>query len=140
MGEEVIDAEFLMHAGLTPLTAHEERPWEHYTPPTDPQTGLLTLSAKDEFDAGLRPTSLADRLQRNGIAEMALKTLVELAQDKEQPGKVRLEASKVLVTLAHGTPVQGQRPHDARVLVILDRPAALPALPAPEGPGEAQSA
>lgn len=92
--------------------------WEQYLPPKD-NKGKLTVDMRREFQAGLRPKSLGHRLRQNGVAEMALETLTELAQDIDNP-KVRLEAAKTLLAYAHGEPDQAQKQAPVQLAIVVD--------------------
>lgn len=105
---------------LLPAAVDEELPpWLQYTPPRD-VNGRILVDAIAEARAGLRFPSFGDRLRRNGIAEEALKALVEIMQNPNASFKTRLDASIRILEFAHGTPMGQTRDQQVNVFLNVD--------------------
>jgi hypothetical protein len=104
-----------------PVVALETAPWwEAYLPPQD-ASGHLLIDMEAEFKADLRPTSLSNRLQRNGVSEAVLKAALQLMQSADSE-MVRLNAAKFLAGYAFGSPGAGEEPGRVsnQILVKID--------------------
>ena len=105
--------------------SHEDPPWERYQPTMREQrvverdkegnilsretVWVLALDQRAEYAAGLRPNTLGERLRLNGVAEVALKRIVEMVQNPLTSEKVALDAAKYLLSHAYGNSISIER-------------------------------
>ena len=103
----------------------ETPPWEQYQPATQiirvyyrdkngavigqDDAEVLVLDQRAEFQCGLRPNTLGHRLRLNGVAEVALKRMVDLMQRPDVSDKIAFEASRFLLAHAHGNAIPIER-------------------------------
>lgn len=93
--------------------------WEKYEPPRDSE-GYITIDARAEWNAGLRPSSVGERFTSNGVEELALRVLVRAVQSSDE--RLAMQAATTILSYRHGSPGnnKGANINQTQILVKID--------------------
>lgn len=101
-----------------PVDVVDDAPWLRYVAPRE--NDCILVDAYEERRQGVVSISLGDRLRKNGVAEVALQTMVSIMQDTRASFKTRLDAAERILEFSHGTPVTQARDAQVNVFVNVD--------------------